>query len=453
MPERVLFIAYHFPPIGGGGVQRNAKFVRYLPRFGYEPVVITGSGGADDRWTPLDTTLDNDIPNRTDVLRVPGPEPRIKSGWPRRMERIFDRRAAFAGWWMNGIVAASERVATDVRAIYGSLVPYETADPAAEVARRKRLPWIADLQDPWALDEMWIYPTSLHRRRDLARMRRLLSSAAAIVMNTPEAVQRVRAAFPELEETPIVSIPNGFDYDDFPPARASRRTDGRFRIVHTGYLHTEEGLRLRQMRGLRRVVGGTSAPVDILTRSHVFLLDALRRMVAEDPGLNEILDVRFAGVLTNTDVEIASDLAFVQFPGYLSHQDTVELMRSADLLFLPMQDLPVGMRAGLVPGKTYEYLASGTPILATLPDGDARDILEAAGNAIVCRPSDVDGIAATLRQRIDAWRAGEHAPRPDPSVVAQFDRVQLTEQLAGVFDLVLGRATAPDRRAEDIARA
>lgn len=95
------------------------------------------------------------------------------------------------------------------------------------------------------------------------------------------------------------------------------------------------------------------------------------------------------------------------------------------------------MRAGLVPGKTYEYLASGTPILAAVPDGDAREILEAAGNAAICRPSDVAAIARAIRQKVEAWRAGETVERPVASVVAQFDRVRLTERLAAVFDDVL----------------
>ena len=50
-------------------------------------------------------------------------------------------------------------------------------------------------------------------------------------------------------------------------------------------------------------------------------------------------------------------------------------MRSADLLFLPMHDVPPGSRVGIVPGKTYEYLAWETPILAAVPDGDIAEIL------------------------------------------------------------------------------
>src|SRR5437899_614171 len=102
-----------------------------------------------------------------------------------------------------------------VDVIYALMSPYANAEAAALLARRLGKPWIADLGDPWALDEMMIYPTELHRRHELAKMRRLLGSAAAIVMTTPEAARRMREAFPELSRTPILSIPCGFDLTDF----------------------------------------------------------------------------------------------------------------------------------------------------------------------------------------------------------------------------------------------
>ena len=123
------------------------------------------------------------------------------------------------------------------------------------IARAIDRPWVADLGDPWALDEMMIYPSGLHRRLELRLMRRLLGTASAIVMSTPEAERRIRAAFPELEDKIVLTIPNGFDATEFlgePPAR----TDGAFRIVHTGYLHTELGQLQRRAALLWRVRGG-----------------------------------------------------------------------------------------------------------------------------------------------------------------------------------------------------
>lgn len=447
--RRVLFIAYHFPPVGGGGVQRSVKFVRYLREFGYEPVMLTGPGSARWRWTPEDATLADEIPDDVEVHRVPGPEPAQTSGWRRRMERVFDLDSPWAKWWIAGVKEAAAPLVRDCELIFGELVPYVTADAAVDVARRSRKPLVLDLQDPWALDEVWVYPTAVQRLRDVRRMRRSLAAADATIMNTPEAAKRVLARFPELRGKLVASIPNGFDREDF-RAPAPERTDDRFRIVHTGYLYTETGLTHRRTARLRRMLGGMPVPgVDLLTRSHYFLMDALERVLERQPDLADRLELHLAGVLSETDRRVAAKLSIVHLHGYMAHAESIGLLRGADLVFLPMQDLPRGQRAGLVPGKTYEYLAAERPILAAVPQGDAREILEESGAAIICDPADVEAMAAAIEEEVARKRAGRPSRRPRPEVLGRFERRHLTNELAKVFDSVLG---AP-ARAHDAAPA
>ena len=450
---RVLIVAYHFPPIGGGGVQRTLKFARYLPEFGHQPLVITGPGSTADRWTPADDTLASGLPPGVRMVRIPGPEPTLSTGWRRRAERLLDIPSPFSKWWATGVAEAGRAHGSDVDLIYGALVPYESAEATARLAREIGKPWIADLQDPWALDEMWIYPSGVHRCRDLGRMRKILNSADAVIMNTPEATERVLKRFPELRRRIVVSIPNGFDRADF-VCPVTPRVDAAFRIVHTGYLHTALGQRHRRTALARRVLRGAPIPgVDILTRSHVFLLEALRRLIVEQPHLSEVIELHLAGVLSREDREIAAKYPYARLHGYLTHDESLTLVRSADLLFLPMQDLPAGTRAGLVPGKTYEYLASGRPILAAVPEGDARDLLEEAGNALIARPSDVDAMCRLIGAEIARWQAGEATAAPRPDVVDRYERRRQTAALATVFEraLIGGRppsaARAPTRRA------
>ena len=432
-PRRILFVAYHFPPTGGGGVQRNAKFARYLGEFGYEPVVITGSGAATGRWTPTDETLAGDVPGTLEVHRVEGPEPAGSTGWRARAERLLMRRRPLHAWWIDGAVELGKRFGRDCELIYVSLEPYEASEIGMRLSQALGKPWVADLQDPWALDEMRVLPSRLHRRIDLARMRRALSSADAVVMNTAEAVRRVQRELPGLGQAMVVSIPNGFDAADFSAPDPARR-DGRFRIVHAGYLHTDLGRRHRRTRRLRRLLGGDHYDVDILTRSHVFLIEALQQLQSSDPDLASRIELWLAGVLSDVDREVAQGWPSVELPGYLSHAETIELIRSADLLFLPMQNLPPGTRAGLVPGKTYEYLASGRPILAPVPEGDARDLLEASGTAWTCDPDDVGEMTRLVRLLVGG--SGTSAPdRPaGAEVLARYERRLLTRDLAGVFD-------------------
>ena len=259
--------------------------------------------------------------------------------------------------------------------IYASMSPFETGSAAARLSVKLGKPWVADLRDPWALDEMQVYPSRWHRRLDLRAMRALLSTASAVVMNTEESARLVRA-FPELSRTPVLAVPNGYDAEDFAPVQP-RPPASRFRIVHTGYLHTELGRGLAAGRLARRMLGGDLSGVNILSRSHVYLLEAIDRLIAADASVAERLELHLAGILSEADVEVARRSPVVRMPGYLPHAETVALLSSADLLFLPMHDLPKGARATIVPGKTYEYLASGRPILAAVPDGDARDLLDA----------------------------------------------------------------------------
>src|SRR5262249_25393389 len=152
----------------------------------YESLVVTGPGDTAGRWTPADGTLNAEIPPGTEVRRVAGPEPGDNGGLRGRAERWLGAERPWSRWWIDGAVAAAREAAAGVDLIWAGMAPYETAEAAAQLARELGKPWVADLQDPWALDEMWIYPTRLHHRREISRMRRLLGSADAIVMNTPE---------------------------------------------------------------------------------------------------------------------------------------------------------------------------------------------------------------------------------------------------------------------------
>ena len=128
--------------------------------------------------------------------------------------------------------------------------PYVTAEAASRLSRALGKPWIADLGDPWALDEMMLYPSMLHRRLEIRHMRRMLGTAAAVVTTTNEAALRIQAAFPELANGQVVSIPLGYAEQDFAGLVPSR-SDGAFRIVHTGTLHTDLGR--EQRRPTRRL--------------------------------------------------------------------------------------------------------------------------------------------------------------------------------------------------------
>lgn len=178
--------------------------------------------------------------------------------------------------------------------------------------------------------------------------------------------------------------------------------------------------------------------VDYMPRSHVYLLEAVARAVRARPDLAAVVEVHLAGVFTPEDRAIASRYDFVRLHEFLPHDQTLALMRSADLLFLPLYDLPMGRRAGIIPHKTYEYIGSRRPILAAVPDGDARDLLGESGAAVLCRPSDTAAMTQAIVLDVEHWASGLPPRCPRPDVVARCSSARLVADLAAVYDAVVG---------------
>ena len=436
--RRIIFVSYFFPPIGGAAAQRPIQLLRHLSRHGYEPVVITGPGNTGGRWTPGDASLARTIPDDLDVRRVPGPEPSEISRWRSRAERWLGRRSEWARWWIEGVVDEAAAVEGDVALVYTVISPYETSEACTRIASARDVPWVPDLGDPWALDDMAMYPTALHRRLEVRKMRRGLETAARIVMSTPEAERRVRDTLGVRPERMWI-VPNGFDEADFRGDAPRREPDGVIRVVHTGYLHAELGRGQKASARAHGLLGGGSPGVEILTRSHIFLLEAVNNLLEKRPAVGRRIEVHLAGVTTQTDEEIAQTCPAVRLHGYLPHAESVRLLETADLLFLPMQKLARGLRSGNVPGKTYEYLASRRPILAAVPEGDARDLLERAGATYVCEPDDVAAMEEILAARVRSLDGGEPPPARNREVVAEYEWGNLAARVASALDSILGR--------------
>lgn len=423
--RRILALAYYFPPLGGAGVQRTVKLLKHLPSLGFEATVVTGPEEQTLAWAPPDPTLAADVPPSTAVHRLPTAPPEA-TNWRRRADRWLDRPSAFQRWWIAGAVETAGR-AGPADVVYASMSPFETAVAADLVARERNIPWVADLRDPWALDEWTIYPTRFHRWRDERRMRAALGRASAVILNTPEAAREVGRRFPELAERLSV-VPNGWDEADF-DAPLPPRSDGKFRIVYAGYSHAASDGRHGTLPFVRRLLGGSTRGLGVLARSHAYLLEAVERVAADDPGGAARIEVHLAGAAPPA----AGASPWIRSHGYLGHSKAVALVRSADLLFLPMHDLPPGVRTRTVPGKAYEYLASGRPILAALPAGDLRDMLAGLPGVRICRPTDVE----CMRRALVGFLADPGASTVERSIASRFERRQIAMSIAEVLERVL----------------
>lgn len=398
---------------------------------------MAGPVCGQERWEPEDASLLAELPKDL-VLYRPACSPPERNVSSTRLTRILGRSTPLFRWWRHQAWETGLRAAREhgVQLVFVTASPFEGISAAVRIGRELEVPVIADLRDPWALDEVMAYPTSLHRWRQLRTMAHTLSGVDLIVMNTPEAEMVVREAFPTLAGQ-CRNITNGYDPADFEGIQRTTDRD-HFEITHTGYLYTDIGLDHSRRSWLKRVAGGEIVPVDLLARSSFFLLEALELLCREQPELLDRLRLNLVGSPTDADqarVERSSVRRLVHFKGYVTHQDSIAALLNADLLFFPMHGLPRGIRARIVPAKLYEYLGSGRPILAAVPEGDARDFILAASAGRVVEPSDVIGIARAIRAFLEEAPTPTRSERPE---VTRFARRVLTKSLAEYLRQALG---------------
>src|SRR5690242_7697461 len=192
--RRVLMISYYFPPLGGIGSVRALKFAKYLPEFGWDPVIIAPRHGTYYR----DPTLEFDESKvvRTTSLEISRTARRvIGSGGdenrPARIGPVFGRlRSLTHRWiyrpdaqigWYPFALASARRVLRDRRChvIFSSSFPITAHLVASRLHREYRLPWVAEFRDLWT--DLARYDSPRRQRLDRAAEQRLLRAATVAV--------------------------------------------------------------------------------------------------------------------------------------------------------------------------------------------------------------------------------------------------------------------------------
>lgn len=428
--RRVLFLTYYFPPSGGPGVQRALKFVRYLPDFGWLPTVLTVRPEAA-AYPALDPALAAEVPAAVPVERTAAWDPyalyarlqgktkaetvsvgflgEAEATWQQRLARwvranlfLPDARVG----WVPYAVARGRRLLAEEAfdAVFSTGPPHSTHLAALVLAARSGLPWVADFRDPWTdIDYADQLPTTaLARAVDAALERAVLRRATAVTVVTPawrdDLARRVPAAYHMLR--------NGFDPADFgPPPPVPRDV---FRLTYVGNLNA--------------------------ARNPEALWQALARL--EAPTRLPHLRVRLVGSVDPVALEAAARWGvegLVEAEAYVPHGEAVRLMQEAALLLLVINRS--GNRQGVVPGKVYEYVASGRPVLALGPHGgDAEAVLHEARAGRLFDYDDAAGVADFVAAHYAAWAAGAPATGAPAARAERFSRRGQTQALAALLD-------------------
>jgi glycosyltransferase involved in cell wall biosynthesis len=412
---KVLLVTLHFPPGGGGGVQRPLKFATHLPALGIETHVLAPDlPGA----VPADAELE--LPTQAWIHRVRYVGPR--GGRP--SERLLDKQglarvgtqAALFGrrllvpdenvpWSTFALPVAIRLVRREaIDAVLTTSPPPSLHLLGAGVKRATGAAWIADLRDP-----LGSHPHRRGYESQLARLKetavggvtRLVASQANAIVAASDAIaEEMRRSQPKGK---VVTIANGSDFDDF--AGLEHHPSDRLRITHAGNFQ------------------GKRDPKPFL------------RALA-DSGLDDVV-VRFAGDFRVADREYAEALGLgdrIELLGYVSRRRSLELQRDSEVLLLLIPESG-GRGRGVVTGKIFEYLAAERPILAAVPtDGAAARLVRDTGAGVVASSDDVDAIREALVDLHRRWRQGSLDGTPlSPEWRARLSRAGRVEELAEVL--------------------
>lgn len=433
--HRVAVCSYWYPPMQAMGSLRVGKFAKYLPEFGWEPFIFTVAPRSE-RYTRAGMLPDEGLPGHVSRVNDPSvhavvdrlwpradapwapPAPAQRSGLLRRAaKRAYGEVLRFPdeSWpWLlryRQVRAAVARV--EPHLIFSSSPPATAHLIARRLSADLGVPWVADFRDPWSHNHR-LRRSTLFKRAEIRLERRVVRSVTALTTVSPA----FRDLLVGLHAKPTFIVPNGFESVDDPLER-DLDLDGRVVFTYTGLLYD--------------------------TSAVPMLCDAIERLLAEarlDAG-----HVRFRFYGRNQGVAAAAlatrprARAVVDLLGEVSHERALEAQRAASVLLL--LEPPEGWAVSLTPGKLFEYVASGRPILATgMPGGEVDRLLRETRTGTLV--SSCDALMRGIVDAVERARGGVAlAPNANRTAIAAYTRRNVTSRLADVFNGVLrttGRA-------------
>jgi len=423
--KRVLILAYYFPPLGMGGVQRVTKFVKYLPLFGWKPYVLTVK---EVEYLAKDSSLLEDIPHKAKIIRTGSFDPlriwfilknifKTKGGKSKPIKEHFSgKRGLFSrvffpdnkiGWipfaLMKGLTLC-RRERFDL--IFSSSPPPSLHLTGYLLKLLTAIPWIADFRDPWTGYKLESFPTPFHLSLKKKMERLIVNNADRVITANPAIAREFETQHSPAKE--ICMISQGYDEEDFRIPQSSLSE-----IFTIGYL-------------------GTFSP-DCDPEP---FFAALGRLI--DRGMIPKEKVKFVHVGLSVGIDLERLIEkyklseVVQQKGYLTHREALKLMRKVSLLLLITSEQPL-----VFPGKIFEYLRLKKPILGILPQkSEINRFLTEMKLGKMVSPQNKDQIQQVLLFYISNFEKGKLTSDVDEGKLQQFERKSLTFRLASLFDEV-----------------
>jgi len=413
-------IAYHFPPLrGSSGIQRTLRFVQHLPKFGWEPMVLTASPRAYEETgeDQLKEIPDGIVVRRAFALNT-ARHLSLFGRYPGALA-LPDR---WATWRFDAVATGLSMIKRYRPDAIWSTYPIATAHViGSTLARKSGLPWFADFRDPMAQDGYPPDPRAWRAYREIEED--ALRRSRTAVFTTPGCAALYRDRYPDIPATKSVVIENGYDEETFVRAESERGVaargatpSGPFVLLHSGVVYPDE----RDPKPLFEALGRLRAS-GVLTSANFSLR---LRASAYDPMLSALAAAHGVGDLLSLAPAIAYDAALQ------------EMLDVDGLLILQASNCNQQ-----IPAKLYEYVRAKRPVLAlTDPAGDTAATLRNAGLVSIARLDDADAIAAAIPAFIARVREGRESLASAEAVAAS-SREGRARSLAELLDRAAPRRT------------
>ena len=429
--KKVLIITYYWPPASGPGVQRWLKFAKYLPQFGWQPIILTVKDGS---FIMTDPTLNEDVPSNMPVFRVSSLEPfriynllRGKKGKAVKiaMESVkspttfFQKfsnyvRANFfipdarLGWRFKAIPAAKKIIKEhQIETIITTGPPHSTHLIGLHLHQKnKNLKWIADLRDPWT---NVFYNNFLLRSEKTKKKDKQYEDSVVKTANGVLVVSKgMQEEFQDRNKKTFLFY-NGYDEKDIPKVTSHLTT--KFTLSYIGNMKPNQNT--------------------------IALWETLAELKKEIKDFGKFFILSFTG---NVAVQVSKKIQecgiedIVEYHPFVKHAQAVQLMTESNLLFLPIPMTKNNQY--IITGKIFEYLASTTPILAIGPvDGNAATILTECNREPMIDYQDTKTLKYFLQKHFYDWQKNNHiSTKIQDETHTKFSREKITKELAHLLN-------------------
>lgn len=406
--KKVLFLTYFFPPSGGAGVGRNLKFAKYLPKFDWQPIII--SAGENINYLK-DYNLLKDIAKDLIVHRIDHKEINKERLYICRKLKIDINFPDYYKHWHGPTIKKAREIIKKekIDLIFSSSAPFTSHFIALELKKEFKIPWVADFRDPWYgnnqldlhRDKFLLYPINKIISAKIKNKEKKFVTFADRIIVTSWFHKNDLFKTHKIASNSIEVITNGYDEEDFSETKENRLYSNKLTIIFTGSFYT----------GFKEIFNK--------------FLNVVKKI---DNDIEVIVVGKAAEEAKNIKT---TNLTCIY---NLSKNKLFTLCKGSDFLFL----MTLVDAKWWIPGKIFEYFRLNKPVIALTSEfGDAARLTREAQAGFVISHDEKE-MEKQLRDIFKKYKNGEFNNfKNNDRYIKRFERRILTKKLAHIFNNVL----------------